>query len=89
MEIKLDQNIVSNLASGQISAEQVQKKTQKSQITPAAQLSEDFGKFQEQALQISDDTANVEKARQALLNGELDSQEAILSAAENLLTFGL
>lgn len=89
MEIKLDKNIVTNLTPGQISAEQSKKQVHKDLMSPAAHLSDDFGKLQEQALQLSDDNTKVEQARIALLNGEIDSKEAILSAAENLLTFGL
>lgn len=89
MEIKPDNTIIANLKAGQIAAEQPQKQVAQDQALPAAQLSDDFGKLQEQALQLTDDAVKVEQARQDLLNGELDSREAILSAAENLLTLGL
>lgn len=89
MEIKLDKNIVSSLTPGQSPVEQTRKQTAEAQTSPAAELSEDFGKIQQQALASTEDAVKVQQARQALLSGDLDSQEAILSAAENLLTFGL
>ena len=89
MEIKLDKTVLSNRTPEQVSPEQTQKEIQKNLTTPAAQLSDGFGKLQKQVLQLADDSDKVEQARQAILKGELDTKEAILSAAGNLLTFGL
>jgi len=43
-------------------------------------------KAQQESLQ---DTEAVERARQLLLSGELDSPENIRKAAENIITFGV
>lgn len=89
MEIQSNTNIVTNLTAGSISAGTSGKQDKTGRTGQAAELSSDFAKLQMQVLQLADDPAKVESARKALLNGELDSETAILSAADNLLTFGL
>ena len=65
------------------------KSSSKESTGKSAELADDFGVFQKRVLEINEDPAKVEAARQALLNGELDSETSLLSAAENILNLGL
>ncbi len=50
----------------------------------------DFASFVDAAMQTPEtDSQAVEKARQLLLSGQLESPENIKQAAENIITFGI
>ncbi|NQT04027.1 MAG: hypothetical protein HQ580_18520 [Planctomycetes bacterium] len=50
----------------------------------------DYASFIDSAMQIPQtDTQAVEKARQLLLSGQLESTEIIRQTAENIITFGI
>jgi hypothetical protein len=55
-----------------------------------ASLQVDFGSLIDKAAQAQDsDASAVKKARQLLLSGQLDSEENILEAADNILKYGI
>lgn len=56
---------------------------------PDATLQADFGALLEKVKNIPDDSAAVEKARQLLNSGQLDSPENLRQAAENILKQGV
>jgi uncharacterized radical SAM superfamily Fe-S cluster-containing enzyme len=56
---------------------------------PDATLQADFTALIEQAKAEPDGAAAVEKARQLIKTGQLDTKENIRQAAENIITFGI
>jgi len=89
MEIQANTHIVTNLNAGGLSAGAAKKQARTDTNDRAAELSSDFGAIQKKALQTADDPAAVEAARVAMKNGELDSETALLSAADAMLMLGL
>jgi hypothetical protein len=58
--------------------------------SPDAVLSTDYANLIDKANQLqTEDTAALEKARQLLLSGQLDTPENIRCAAENIVNLGL
>jgi hypothetical protein len=89
MEIQTNTSVVTNLNTNGQAAGASKKQSKADMNEQAAELSSDFGKIQERALQLADDSAAIQAARNALKNGDLDTEAVFLSAAETLLTLGL
>ena len=74
---------------------QSSREAQQRKVAPAdaaiSQLSDEFASVVRQSLQRYqvDSSEKIQQAKQALAEGRLDTPEAIESAAENLLSFGI
>lgn len=89
MRIQIDQATISKLAANtRQETSSDQKKVSKKSLESVV-LDENFGKLLQIAQEPSDLTDRVQKARLDLKNGQLDTDEAIQSAAENILNFGV
>jgi arginine utilization protein RocB len=86
---KINNNQISNILKDSSSKQSnVSNAEANSQADASLQVS--YGSLVEKAKQIpSEDVDAVERARQMLLSGELDSPENIRKAAENIAKFGI
>ena len=89
MEIKTNTNNVNYLEKNNLPTTRKADAANKKVANAPVEVSEDFGEFQKRVLELSNDPSKIEDARKALYDGTLESETALLSAAENILNFGL
>jgi hypothetical protein len=89
MKINAYDNLLSSLQAGLKTTAAVDKPAGSTAAGQAAELGKGFGAILEKALVEPDGSDAVAKARQALLDGSLENQQAFESAADGLLNYGI
>ena len=86
---KINTTQVRDIMEKSVSRQQDSAKTQ-SENEVDASLQVQFASLVEKALQITTDNSQaVQEARQLLISGELESEENIRQAAQNMMEFGI